>query len=604
MPRLPIIAAFLCLAPLGAYADSAVSYESEIKPIFREHCMGCHNADKRKGGLALDSYAATIEGGSSGEVVYEGDAESSRLYQLVNHDDGPEMPPQQDPIAAAKRDLIKRWISEGLAEQSGTAKKAQKKVALSFQPIESGDSLGPMPNGLTQQPFVVTERAAAVAALATSHRAPLLAVGGQQQVAIYRSDTTELLGVVPFPEGNPHVVRFSRDGSLLVIGGGRGANNGHVALHKVADGERLIRIGDELDVVLAADIDSSLSYVVLGGPSKTAKIFDARTGDELHKITKHTDWVTATEFSPDGKFLATADRAGGLIVWEAATAREYQVFEGHKSCITQISWRADSKVFATGAEEGNIRIWDPEKVKPVRNFAHGGGVTSLQMTSDGGLISGGRDRRVKRWDGNGKQQTAYAPAADMITQVAMTNDRTRVFAGDWTGAVRIFETDNAKHVLELTANPPTLEARLEKAKSRLAVEQAKVRVVIDKTKKLDAAVIAAQKKYHAAVQRLASVEHKARVASQKIYDLVRLRENDEVEDDAAVRKRLAAMQHGWNNHLKATTEAYIRISRQSASLQKARAVLESSRRELAKTQQTLTTPRLRVQELTSMTQQP
>ena len=604
MPRFKLIAAFLCLVPLGAHADSAISYENEIKPIFREHCMGCHNADKRKGGLALDTYAATIEGGSSGEVVYEGDAESSRLYQLVNHDDGPEMPPQQDPIADAKRELIKRWISEGLAEQSGTAKKAQKKVALSFQPIESGDSLGPMPNGLSQQPFVVTERAAAVAALATSLRAPLLAVGGQQQVAIYRSDTTELLGVVPFPEGNPHVVRFSRDGSLLVIGGGRGANNGHVALHNVSDGERLIRIGDELDVVLTADIDNSLSYVVLGGPSKTAKIFDARTGDELHRITKHTDWVTATEFSPDGKFLATADRAGGLIVWEATTAREYQVFEGHKSCITQISWRADSKVFATGAEEGNIRIWNPEKVKPVRNFAHGGGVTSLQMTSDGGLVSGGRDRRVKRWDGNGKQQTAYEPAADMITQVTMTNDRTRVFAGDWTGAVRIFETDNAKHVLKLSANPPTLESRLEKAKARLAAEQAKVQVVIDKTKKLDAAVIAAEKQYHAAVQRLASAEHNARVASQKIYALVRLRENDEVEDDANVRKRLAAMQHGWNNHLKATTAAYIDITRKSASLRKARAVMETSRREMAKTQQTLTTPRMRVQELTSMIQQP
>ena len=165
MPRFNLIAAFLCLAPLGAFADSAISYENEIKPIFREHCMGCHNADKRKGGLALDTYSATIEGGSSGEVVYEGDAESSRLLQLVNHDDSPEMPPQQDPIDDTKRELIKRWITEGLAEQSGTAKKAKKKVALAFQPIETSDSLGPMPNGLTQQPSVVTKRAAAVAAL-------------------------------------------------------------------------------------------------------------------------------------------------------------------------------------------------------------------------------------------------------------------------------------------------------------------------------------------------------------------------------------------------------------------------------------------------------
>ena len=57
-----------------------ITYDDQIKPIFREHCFNCHNQDGKKGGLALDSFAKAQEGGSSGQVVFAGDLESSRLW--------------------------------------------------------------------------------------------------------------------------------------------------------------------------------------------------------------------------------------------------------------------------------------------------------------------------------------------------------------------------------------------------------------------------------------------------------------------------------------------------------------------------------------------
>jgi len=62
-----------------------VTYDDHVKPVFREHCLSCHNQEQKKGGLALDSYGATMNGGSSGEVVLAGDTESSRLFALVTH---------------------------------------------------------------------------------------------------------------------------------------------------------------------------------------------------------------------------------------------------------------------------------------------------------------------------------------------------------------------------------------------------------------------------------------------------------------------------------------------------------------------------------------
>ena len=41
-----------------------VTYDDHVKPIFREHCLSCHNQEQKKGGLALDNYAATMAGGA------------------------------------------------------------------------------------------------------------------------------------------------------------------------------------------------------------------------------------------------------------------------------------------------------------------------------------------------------------------------------------------------------------------------------------------------------------------------------------------------------------------------------------------------------------
>ena len=62
----------------------------------------------------------------------------------------------------------------------------------------------------------------AVVAMAASPWAPLVAIGGHKQVLLYRTTDNHLVGVLPFPEGTIHVLRFSRNGDLLLAGGGRG----------------------------------------------------------------------------------------------------------------------------------------------------------------------------------------------------------------------------------------------------------------------------------------------------------------------------------------------------------------------------------------------
>ncbi len=481
----PFLTCWLSLWPLCLCGSSAlaadkpakITYDDQVLPILREKCIACHGPDKKSSGLQVHNYQALMQGGSGGAVVKPGDPDGSPLYLVVAHKAEPFMPPKSAPLPKEVTDLLHAWIAGGALENSGSKAVAMKpKVDVSLKSVARGKPEGPPPmppNTLPLDPLVRTGRANAVTALAANPWSPLVAVGGQKQVFLYNSDTLDLVGVLPFPEGTPHVLKFSRNGSLLVAGGGHDGKSGKVVVWSVTTGERIIAVGEETDAVLAADISPDQTQIALGGPSKMIRIFSTKDGKMVNEIKKHTDWVTALEYSPDGVLLATGDRNGGLFVWEAFTAREYFSLRGHTASITEVSWRPDGNVLASSSEDTTVRLWEMENGGQIKGWgAHGEGAEGVRFGRDGRLVSAGRDRVVKLWDGNGGLQRQFEAFSDLALRTTFTHDGARVVGGDWTGTIKVWATADGRPLGTLSANPPTLAERVDIATSELAARLA------------------------------------------------------------------------------------------------------------------------------------
>ncbi len=409
-----------------------------------------------RAGLSLESYGGVMKGGGSGDIVVAGRPGASLLFKAISHESGaPQMPLGQAKLPDTEIAVIGDWIRLGLPETATSAPKGPVGPnPLAFTPSTLNKPASPaMPESLAPLDLPEAARANPVTALAASPWAPLLAASGHERIYLYDLSKRTLTGELPFPEGIPYCLRFSRDGATLLAAGGKGVQSGKVIVFDVRSGRRIAAIGNELDVVLAADISADGKLVALGGPGKLVKVYSVADGKELYQIKKHTDWITAIEFSPDSKTLATGDRSGGILLWDSARGGNAGALSEHKDSITALSWRSDGKLLASASEDGQMIVWNVADGFPISTISKGhtpkaapntygvipGGVLSVQFTADGRLVSVGRDSTIRIWTADGKAAGASPKCEALLTKVAASFDGKLVVAGDFRGKLRVWD---------------------------------------------------------------------------------------------------------------------------------------------------------------------
>ena len=430
------------------------NFQEHVRPIFRKHCVGCHNVDESEAGLDLSSSKAALAGSSGGEVLKAGLPDSSPLYlSITHHEDYPAMPPEKPKLADTDLKTIRAWIVGGLIATAG-GKSSLREVAFD---ISAGSMQRPeepaFPVNLPDVPLASTTIAPPVLAMAASPWADLIAASGHRQVLLYGSKhaagNLTVIGNLPFPEGDIHDLRFSPNGDLLIAAGGIGAESGKVVVYDVKTGRRIATLGDEYDIVLSADISADHKYVAIGTPAKLVKVFSTRTGERVHRIKKHTDWVTVVRFSPDGKQLATADRNGGIHVWETASAGIVYTLDEHKEKVTALSWRSDGKLLASAAEDGKFVLWDMKDGWATRaitahaaqartRYSRRTGVLDITFTTDGRLLTVGRDRLLRLWNPDGSPTSQAAGHSSLPLRAQFLSSRQVIATGAFDGQLRTF----------------------------------------------------------------------------------------------------------------------------------------------------------------------
>jgi uncharacterized membrane protein len=115
------------LQPVAGYAMSRPEAETLpvmqqpvfaglIQPILQERCVACHNPEKHKAELRLDTFSELLKGGQDGPVIHLRRAGESSLLQrmVLSPDSDGHMPPEgQSQPTAEEIAVVEWWINAG-----------------------------------------------------------------------------------------------------------------------------------------------------------------------------------------------------------------------------------------------------------------------------------------------------------------------------------------------------------------------------------------------------------------------------------------------------------------------------------------------------------
>ena len=124
-----ITRALLAFFATASLASAEFDFNTQVKPVLENLCIRCHNEEKMKGGLRLDTKAGYLKGGEHGAVVVPGDVAKSELTRRILLPRGHEdlMPQEGEPLSGPHRNWLVEWVKQGGKWPDGVVLHQRKK---------------------------------------------------------------------------------------------------------------------------------------------------------------------------------------------------------------------------------------------------------------------------------------------------------------------------------------------------------------------------------------------------------------------------------------------------------------------------------------------
>ena len=428
-------------------AGGAVSYYKDVRPIFAQHCNGCHQPAKPQGGYVMTGHADLLKAGEREKpgVVPGQPAKSYLIDQITLHGGKAEMPKGRDPLDPVQIKLIADWIAQGAADDTPMSARAA--------PVDADH-----PPAYAAPPVVT--------ALAFDPQGQYLAVSGFHEVLLYSAKDYKLVARLIGLAERVNAVAFSPDGRRLAVAGGSPGRFGEIQVWDHAKDKLIVSAPFTFDTLYGVSWSPDGKTLAFGCADNTVRAIDPATGKQVLFMGTHSDWVLGTVFSQDGRHLASVSRDMSMKLTEVPTQR----FMDNVTSITPGALKGGlMAVDRRPVGEGKSARWlgVPLGVKLRRMQKIPTDAPDVPPKPYDELLIGGSDgtprlykmhREVPRVIGDDANKVRqYDPLPGRIASVAFSPDGKHFAACsslDGKGEVRVYETETGKKVaFEKVAGP-------------------------------------------------------------------------------------------------------------------------------------------------------
>jgi WD40 repeat protein len=228
---------------------------------------------------------------------------------------------------------------------------------------------------------------------------------------------------------------FSPDGSLFATA----SDDRTVRVWRPSDGRRLQLLKHPRLVDTVSFNHAGTLLATSGKTDRFARVFDVATGRLVNKLDQG-GWVADVAFAPRGVRLATAGADKTARIWNARTGEQLLVLEGHGSRVLDVEFDAKGDRLVTASADQTARIWDAHNGDLLAKlFGETDRVYRAHFSPDGeAIVTASRDRAARVFHEEGRVQNTLAGHTDAVTDAIFDRDGNKVATAGRDGSVRLW----------------------------------------------------------------------------------------------------------------------------------------------------------------------
>jgi WD40 repeat protein len=413
-------------------------YFRDIRPILQRHCQGCHQPNLKSSNLDVTTYEGLQTGGKHGPAP-------SVIVKYITGEMSPQMPLGLPALSAEEIAAVRGWVAAGAKDDT---------------PAEARDMTSAAGPTVYNLPPVLT-------ALAFSPDGKQLAVSGNREILLHTLDGSAPPRRLAGLSERILSLAFSKDGSLLVAGGGTPARFGEIQFWDLPAGKLRRSVMLTGDTVFGVSLSPDGTRVAAGCTDNTVRIVDAATGKEVTKMGAHENWVLGTVFGVDGKRVVSVGRDRSAKLTDAATGAFQENVNLLRGELAAVARHPSKDIVVIGGEDRAAYIYLMDRPKNMKIAddttlirkieRQNGAIAALAWSPDGKRIAvGGAAPEVNVYDAeSGARIAACTGHSAGIYTVAFSPDSATLATGGFDGTVRLY--DAATGALKKAFVPVQLE---------------------------------------------------------------------------------------------------------------------------------------------------
>ena len=241
---------------------------------------------------------------------------------------------------------------------------------------------------------------------------------------------------------------FSPDGARVVTA----SYDRTARLWDAATGQELAALHGHEGRVESASFSPDGARIVTASWDCTARMWNAATGQELAALRGHEDRVWSARFSPDGARIVTASYDRTARIWDAATRQELAALHGHENWVWSACFSPDGARVVTASDDRTARLWDAATAQELAALrGHEGPVLSACFSPDGArIVTASYDRTARLWDAaTGQELVALRGHQDAVQSACFSPDGARIVTASDDRTARLWDAATGQELSAL-----------------------------------------------------------------------------------------------------------------------------------------------------------